>query len=428
MPFNSVLILTFSLLLIIINLPLNQVNTSKIIPFERIEHKSVIENASIRVSDQQPKKPIIIIPGFGGSKIEAKLNHFHSKHWFCSSNKDWYLLWISLDDFLPIISECSIDYFTLFWNGNHVENKRGAEFRVVPSIDGIVYLEPTFHFENYFLKMVDGFKSIGYQENFDLFGAPYDFRLSPRNLTQYFHDLTGLIEYTYGMKNERVTLICHSMGCKLSIYFLSKKSQKWKDKHIEQLITIAPAFSGAFEGLRSLLFGNNFGDDFMTDRSFRSLIVSCPGIYFDLPSNTILWPDPLVISDTKDYYSTKDDYLGLFYDLEFPQESTQILKSIWNDVIILEAPKVKTRIFFGYGTNTRAQVVFKGDLTKRNYYYINKDGDGVLSKELILQFCKAWTDNSENSCQGFPGIKHQELVSNEYVIKNIIELITKKEL
>ena len=41
-------------------------------------------------------KPVIIIPGTGGSQIEAKLDKPSVNHFYCSRTSDWYTLWLSV--------------------------------------------------------------------------------------------------------------------------------------------------------------------------------------------------------------------------------------------------------------------------------------------------------------------------------------------
>ena len=33
--------------------------------------------------------PVILVPGNGGSQLEARLNKSSSGHWWCSKNSDW---------------------------------------------------------------------------------------------------------------------------------------------------------------------------------------------------------------------------------------------------------------------------------------------------------------------------------------------------
>ncbi|KAJ6239694.1 phosphatidylcholine-sterol acyltransferase [Anaeramoeba flamelloides] len=407
----KIITLLLSILLLISNYPTHHSAATR-----RIPQQEDIET----IKDTVPKSPVILVPGFGGSRLDVKLTNFKSEHWFCHTNEDWFLLWLSMDMLVPVFAECSIDYITLDWDGSYPSNKEGVEFRVVSGIEGVVYLQPTFHFENYFLNLVNEFKNEGYQENLDLFAAPYDFRLSPKNFTLYFNELKNMVEYSYKIDNKKVNLVCHSMGCKLSTFFLTQTPQEWKDKYVEQLITIAPAVAGAFEGIRTLLFGNNFGDDILPNKDFKTLSLSWPAVYFNLPYDDTLWTNPIAIFKDKEYYSTNEGFHQLFTDMELPEKAHQLLDFVWDDNQYIKNPGVKVSILYGYGSDTHSQLIFKDKMIDGSIEYIDKSGDGVLLEELILNYCEQWTDNTSTSCQGFKGVCHQCLVSNKDVIKSVV--------
>ena len=61
-------------------------------------------------------------------------------------------------------------------------------------------------------------------------------------LSQY----KALIEYAYNLNKEKVTLVTHSMGGKLTLYLFNHiVDQAWKNKYIDKWIGFAPAFLGS---------------------------------------------------------------------------------------------------------------------------------------------------------------------------------------
>lgn len=64
-----------------------------------------------------------------------------------------------------------------------------------------------------------------------------------------------MIENLFLQKNLSVVLISHSMGSSLINLFLSKKSQKWKDKYIKSWISINGVFSGSTKAILLNTFG-----------------------------------------------------------------------------------------------------------------------------------------------------------------------------
>jgi len=73
---------------------------------------------------------------------------------------------------------------------------------------------------------------------------------------EYFVSLKALIEETYSINdNHPVILVCHSMGCLFSLYFLKHQDQKWKDKHVRSMISIGAPFGGATRALTAVTSG-----------------------------------------------------------------------------------------------------------------------------------------------------------------------------
>jgi hypothetical protein len=47
--------------------------------------------------------PIVIIPGLAGNQLEAKIDKKNTVNWMCKKNQDWFRIWFSLTEFLPLI-------------------------------------------------------------------------------------------------------------------------------------------------------------------------------------------------------------------------------------------------------------------------------------------------------------------------------------
>lgn len=73
---------------------------------------------------------------------------------------------------------------------------------------------------------------------------------------EFFVKLKLLVEETYTLNNnQRVTLLAHSMGAPMSLIFLQRQTQKWKDKFINSLITLAGAWGGSVKALKVFAIG-----------------------------------------------------------------------------------------------------------------------------------------------------------------------------
>lgn len=60
---------------------------------------------------------------------------------------------------------------------------------------------------------------------------------------QWFTDMKKLVEETFELGGQqRITLLVHSMGGPMTLVFLQNQTPAWKDKYIEQVISLAGAY------------------------------------------------------------------------------------------------------------------------------------------------------------------------------------------
>ena len=168
-------------------------------------------------------KPCIIVPGLGASRLEAKLENVHQKHWFCRRNtSEYYDLWLAFDELIPYLSaECLSHNIDVFFNcsSSLFSNNQGVSIRPVlfGSTLGVEYLMNSLKKQTkIFMDFVDFLVSKGYKRGFSVRGAPFDFRLGPKNWAEeggFFQSLKGLIEETYTINGKSsVHLVVHSLG------------------------------------------------------------------------------------------------------------------------------------------------------------------------------------------------------------------------
>ena len=242
----------------------------------------------------------------------------------------------------------------------------------------------------------------------------------------YYADLKQLVEEMYKQNNNtKVTVVAHSLGGPVSLYFLtSVVSQEWKDTYIESYIPLAAAWSGGNVGLPILLTGP------VSDVSLESLL-GVPDLrflyrtyaspYFLLPRASV-WNDTvLVVTPTRNY--TANDYQQLFADVGYPQGYTQVSKILSDIGEEFPAPNVPTYCFYGLGVPTPMSFVYGNGFPTNNGTVrptiINGDGDNTVNKR-GLEVCLQWADS------GFPfnntvfqGIDHDAVVRDQLVLRAI---------
>ena len=78
-----------------------------------------------------PLHPVILVPGDGGSQIEARLNKT-SAHWWCSKTSDWYDLWLNINQMLQPEVQCWSDNVALQYDtaSHTTRDAPGVETRI----------------------------------------------------------------------------------------------------------------------------------------------------------------------------------------------------------------------------------------------------------------------------------------------------------
>lgn len=53
---------------------------------------------------------LFLVPGDGGSQIEAKIDKPKTVHWWCQrKSDDWFALWLNLEMLAPKALDCFVD-------------------------------------------------------------------------------------------------------------------------------------------------------------------------------------------------------------------------------------------------------------------------------------------------------------------------------
>lgn len=138
-------------------------------------------------------KPVVFIPGDGGSQMEAKLNKPSVVHYLCAkSSKDYFNIWLNLELLVPVIIDCWIDNVKLFYDNftRTTYNSPGVDIRIpgFGSSETVEWLDPSHASPGaYFKDIGDTLVMLGYKRNFSIRGAPYDFRKGPSKNRHIFN-------------------------------------------------------------------------------------------------------------------------------------------------------------------------------------------------------------------------------------------------
>lgn len=207
---------------------------------------------------------------------------------------------------------------------------------------------------------------------------------------------------------EKVTIVVHSMGGIVSLYFLNEVvTQEWKDQYINAWVTLSGAWSG----------GNSDLNGVITDLAYRTFQSSV----WLLPKPSIWNSTVLVTSTTRNY--TANDYEDLFTDIGYPQGYQMYL-----GIVPLNenypAPHVSIHCLYGVNVSTPESYIygngFDANATNINY----GDGDGTVNL-LSSQVCLKWRNEQSEpfSTLTFPGVDHGQMVTNPDVLETVAEIV-----
>lgn len=79
---------------------------SKLLATNDIDHANGGSNAH----HESRLSPIILMPGDGGSRLQAKLNRTDVVHHYCERrSNDWFDLWVNLSLLVPFALDCWVE-------------------------------------------------------------------------------------------------------------------------------------------------------------------------------------------------------------------------------------------------------------------------------------------------------------------------------
>ena len=207
--------------------------------------------------------PIVLVPGLGGSVLEAKL-HRVPPYRDCATDSDWYTIWASLTqalaryDCMNRVLELATDPAT-----GRVSNASGVRVRPrdFGGTGGVEYAnagapgEPPIPYMD---KLVGRLTRAGHIPGVSLRGAPYDFRSAglPDALDAQYARLRALVEQTVRANGgRRVHLLSHSLGGPFTSLFLNEATVEWRAAHVRSFVMVSAPLMGTPVALEGLISG-----------------------------------------------------------------------------------------------------------------------------------------------------------------------------
>lgn len=312
---------------------------------------------------QPDLQPILLIPGIGGSVLYNNTTR----------------VWVTLT---------SADYYAKFLIGfNNTITTKYDNY----GLNSIRNLDPDnifTSFTDYFNYFITNLQKIGYVPGVNLFGYPYDWRLSIKTIANNL-DLHRLISTI------KPIIITHSFGGLVTEQYI----RTYSDININRIINIGTPFKGAGgNAIKVFDLGYNLGNFLISESVAKDIALEAFGTYELLPQPTLL-PTPYVQNNTVRY-----DFLSYL---------SQINK-FYPDRYYIRSPINITKSVYYIG-NSMYETPYNYIRLGNNYRWTYTDGDGTVPISSAFHAKYHGQPMSNQFDIANPNVDHFGLLSNEYV-------------
>ncbi|KAH0786843.1 Lecithin:cholesterol acyltransferase family protein [Histomonas meleagridis] len=270
--------------------------------------------------------------------------------------------------------------------------------------------------------------SKGYDQQKNLFAAPFDWRLAISGLrnTTFFDDLKNLCERAFELNHVKITILGYSLGGMVLSEFLGNTpeiTREWKERIVEKVIFLAPAFSGSAATL-PISWSKRFPlASFIDSEAIENAIMNMPCLH-------VLYPNHIVYNGTTVIIKEDNTTLGPESVPDFFIEHGKLqgnsIKMLQKNLYISQKPPADPGVPVLVLYNSKIQTLKGLDFRKGyNKYpdYIYTDGDGTVSEIATTWGCKNWLRDKAIICydfkNGYKDFDHLGLSRNYFSLEII---------
>lgn len=227
----------------------------------------------------------------------------------------------------------------------------------------------------------------GYRLGETLFLTPFDWRLPPSGQESFFDETKELVERASELSGgAKVSLWAFSGGPQMTLSFLHRMTQTWKDQYVNWFVATSPVWGGLPQTLPALTSGisqDGAGDAVYVQSLVRS---AWPTVVWYLPRTgtdpaTSWTRDEVVIATPTRNYSAFDA-LEILKTIGVQDDLSRALPILYNDsdLFAFAAPGVPTFVTYGSGLPTPYSAVYDEELSSvmQPPRMLNGSGDGLV--------------------------------------------------
>ena len=246
----------------------------------------------------------------------------------------------------------------------------------------------------------------------------------------YYRQMQGVVEEMYEQNNQtKVTIVVHSMGGPVSLYFLNNiVTQVWKDQYLHAYVPLSGAWDGGAYTVEALVSGVDEDSILFTARlwrELRELTRTFQGSYWLVPSSDSLGAQHVIAEVGSDRYTTTQ-YDTLFQRAGITEGFTKYtnVKAINSGWI---APNVSTHCFYGLFPNTNntpEAFIYAADGFPNNKPTTVRMGFGdTVVNAQISEICLQWMNQSAGFTSRTFETAHRQMVSDVNILAAIGDIV-----
>ena len=362
-----------------------------------------------------PLKPLILIPGLYGSPLYGQATDEYSKKWYCPSFSERSQFWIDLKLVIPPVYNCIFKMMTVRYDteNQQLDSQVGFTSTVEDfgGSGGIEYVDSSFfnwHFIESFHDFADFLRDKGYEFKKNLFGCPYDWRFGMAGFPKLklFEQIQQLVEEAYSINgNTKVTILGYSLGGYVSQHFLSNfTTQEWKDKYVNRVVFLAPAFGGSGDTLVPSYTHRFPLVNFITSDEIDNCLETMPVLHALFPNHIVFGDTPLVYGPNGTVAATASTWGQFLIDHgKLAGEAITIFEqNLWFNQHELKAPGVPIVFIYNSALATDLALHFADGYDEDPSDVETVPGDGTVPAIGIVWAIEHW--------QGAPNNNHPIVV------------------